>query len=366
MIKFEVLQADGEARAGKILTRSGEIRTPTFMPVGTAGTVKSLTPEELAETGTQIILSNTYHLYLRPGHRVIEEMGGLHKFMNWHKPILTDSGGFQVFSLSPLRKVSENGVEFRSHLDGSTHLMTPEKSIEIQEALGSDIMMAFDDCTGNPSDQVCAKASAERTHAWAQKSLRSRRGDSALFGIIQGGIFEKLREESASQIARMDFDGFAVGGISVGEPRDDVKRILVFTSEFLPADKPRYLMGLGTPEEIVEAVSVGYDMFDCVLPTRNARNGSLFTSSGKINIKKEEYARDDSSLDENCSCYTCRNYSKAYLRHLYMSGEILASRLNTYHNVCFYQNLMAKIRQSISAERFSEFAKAFCSAERKP
>ncbi len=356
MIKFEILQADGEARAGKILTRSGEIKTPAFMPVGTAGTVKSLTPEELAETGTQIILSNTYHLYLRPGHRVIEEMGGLHKFMNWHKPILTDSGGFQVFSLSPLRKVRENGVEFRSHLDGSTHMMTPERSIEIQEALGSDIMMAFDDCTGNPSNQKSAEASAKRTYEWARKSYQSRKSNAALFGIIQGGVFENLREENTHHITELNFDGYAVGGVSVGEPREDVERIIVFTSRYLPSEKPRYLMGLGTPEEIVKAVRVGYDLFDCVLPTRNARNGSLFTSKGKINIKKEEYSKDNSSLDENCSCYTCRNYTKAYLRHLYMSGEILASRLNTYHNIYFYQSLMERMRQYILEGRFSEFA----------
>jgi queuine tRNA-ribosyltransferase len=355
MIDFEILQADGKARAGRILTARGEIKTPAFMPVGTAGSVKSLTPEELDETGTQIILGNTYHLYLRPGHRVIKALGGLHEFMNWHKPILTDSGGFQVFSLSPLRKVNENGVEFRSHLDGSTHLMTPEKSIEIQEALGSDIMMVFDDCTGNPSDPQSAEASAERTYQWARKSYQARRGDAALFGIIQGGVFEGLREENASKINQLDFDGYAVGGVSVGEPREDVERIIVFTSQFLSTEKPRYLMGLGTPEEIVKAVRVGYDMFDCVLPTRNARNGSLFTSGGKINIKKEQYSKDDSPLDEQCSCYTCSNYTKAYLRHLYMSGEILASRLNSYHNIHFYQNLMKKMRQYILEGRFSEF-----------
>lgn len=356
MFEFKIIREEGKARAGRILTAKGEIKTPAFMPVGTAGTVKSLTPEDLDKSGTQIILGNTYHLYLRPGHRVIEALGGLHMFMNWHKPILTDSGGFQVFSLSPLRKVNENGVEFRSHLDGSTHIMTPEKSIEIQEALGSDIMMAFDDCTGNPSDVKSADASAERTYQWARKSYESRTGDGALFGIIQGGIFENVRARNASQIIPLDFDGYAVGGVSVGEAREDVERIMVFTVKYLPPEKPRYLMGLGAPEEIVKAVRNGYDMFDCVLPTRNARNGSLFTSSGKINIKKEQYARDDSPLDEHCSCYTCKNYTKAYLRHLYMSGEILASRLNSYHNIYYYQDLMKRMRHAILEGRFSEFA----------
>lgn len=362
-MKFELIKVDGKARAGTIITERGEIKTPAFMPVGTSGSVKSLTPEELLETGTQIVLGNTYHLYLRPGHKVIEELGGLHKFMNWHRPILTDSGGFQVFSLSPLRKISEDGVEFRSHIDGSTHFMTPERSIEIQEALGSDIMMVFDDCTGSPSDLKSAKESAERTRHWALRSFQSRKGHAALFGIIQGGVFEKLREASASQITQIDFDGFAVGGVSVGEPREDVERVMVFTSTFLPEKKPRYLMGLGTPEDIVKAVIVGYDMFDCVLPTRNARNGSLFTSRGKVNIKKEEYARDPSPLDEDCSCYTCQHFSKGYLRHLYMSGEILASRLHTYHNIYFYQNLMAQMRQHILKGQFSEFARKILQKE---
>lgn len=359
MMKFKVIKADGKARAGKIITEKGEIKTPAFMPVGTSGSVKSLTPKELLETGTEIVLCNTYHLYLRPGHKLIEELGGLHKFMNWQKPILTDSGGFQVYSLSPLRRYSEIGVEFRSHIDGSNHLITPEKNIEIQEALGSDIMMAFDDCTGNPSDNKSAKESSERTYIWALKSFQARRGKTALFGIIQGGIFENLREESASKITQIDFDGFAVGGVSVGESRENVERVIIFASKLLPENKPRYLMGLGTPAEIIKAVGSGYDMFDCVLPTRNARNGSLFTSRGKVNIKKEKYAKDPSPLDENCSCHTCKNYTKAYLRHLYMSGEILASRLHTYHNIYYYQNLMSEIRKAILDGCYSKFAKKF-------
>ena len=362
-MKFELHKTDGKARAGRIISGRGEIHTPAFMPVGTAGTVKSLTPEELIETGTEIILGNTYHLYLRPGQEVIRELGGLHRFTHWERPILTDSGGFQVFSLSPLRKVTDDGVEFRSHIDGSTHFITPEKSIEIQEALGSDIMMAFDDCTGTPSHRESAKLSAQRTHLWAKRSFEARKGDSALFGIVQGGTFEDLRTESASQFTRIDFDGFAIGGVSVGESREDVARIIKFSADLLPKEKPRYLMGLGTPEEIVEAVSAGYDMFDCVMPTRNARNGSLFTSKGKINIKREEYARDDSALDEECQCYTCRNYSKAYLRHLYMSGEILSSRLNTFHNISFYQKLMRDIRASIMAAEFSNLRNKLASQE---
>ncbi len=354
-MKFTIEKNAGKSRVGKIATMKGEIDTPCFMPVGTAGTVKSLTPEELIETGTEIILGNTYHLYLRPGHEIIRQLGGLHRFIHWPGPILTDSGGFQVFSLSPLRKVNDDGVEFRSHIDGSTHFITPEKSIEIQEALGSDIMMAFDDCTGNPAHFESAQRSAERTFRWAERSLKARQSGAALFGIVQGGTFEDLRAVSAAQITGIDFNGFAVGGVSVGEPREDVERIILFSADLLPEEKPRYLMGLGTPDEIVKAVSAGYDMFDCVMPTRNARNGSLFTSKGRVNIKREEYARDDSPLDENCSCSTCRNYTKAYLRHLYMSGEILSSRLNTFHNIRFYQDLMKEIRLSIRNDTFAQF-----------
>ncbi|MEW5807120.1 MAG: tRNA guanosine(34) transglycosylase Tgt [Acidobacteriota bacterium] len=362
-MKFELIRTDGKARAGRIITERGVINTPAFMPVGTAGTVKSLTPEELVEAGTEIILANTYHLYLRPGYEAIRELGGLHRFINWNRPILTDSGGFQVFSLTPLRKVSDDGVEFRSHIDGLTHFITPEKSIEIQEALDSDIMMAFDDCTGNPTHHESARRSMERTHLWAERSFQARKVRVALFGIVQGGAFEELREESASRLTQIDFDGFAVGGVSVGEPREDVERIINFASQFLPEVKPRYLMGLGTPGEIVRAVAAGYDIFDCVLPTRNARNGSLFTSKGKINIKREEYARDPSPLDEDCDCSTCRNYSKAYLRHLYVSGEILSSRLNTFHNIYYYQKLMVKTRISILEERFSEFSRSIMHSE---
>ncbi len=355
-MKFTIEKTDGKARTGKIVTPRGEIKTPCFMPVGTAGTVKSLTPEELIETGTEIILGNTYHLYLRPGNEIIRQLGGLHRFIHWQRPILTDSGGFQVFSLSPLRKVNDDGVEFRSHIDGSTHLITPEKSIEIQESLDSDIMMAFDDCTGNPAHFESVQRSAERTFRWAEKSFKARQSGAALFGIVQGGTFENLRKENALQITGLDFDGFAIGGVSVGESREDVERIILFAADLLPEVKPRYLMGLGTPGEIVKAVSAGYDMFDCVMPTRNARNGSLFTSKGRINIKREEYAMDDSPLDEECDCSTCRSYSKAYLRHLYMSGEILSSRLNTFHNIYFYQHLMKEIRQNIQDGVFLQFA----------
>jgi len=357
---FEILVKDPmtQARLGRVQTRHGSFSTPAFLPVGTQGTVKSLTPEELVEMGVEAILGNTYHLYLRPGHETIGRLGGLHPFIHWGKSILTDSGGYQIFSLGDLRKISEEGVTFQSHLDGSLHFLSPEGVVGIQRTLGSDIAMVLDECIPYPSTYEYVKSSTSRTTRWAEKSLRARQeGDPALFAIVQGGMYPDLREESASDLARMDFQGFAIGGLSVGEPKSVMLAILQGTLPLLPERNPRYLMGVGTPEDILDAVVLGVDFFDCVLPTRNARNGTLFTSHGKLSIKQTQYAEDKNPLDEQCSCYTCRHYSRAYLRHLYMAKEILSSRLNTIHNLFYYMNFMKEIREVIQKVKLLDFHK---------
>ena len=363
-ITFTVLKKDTAtaARLGSLTTPHGTIDTPIFMPVGTQATVKAMTPEELRETGTQIILANTYHLYLRPGHELIGRLGGLHRFMNWHGPILTDSGGFQVFSLGDLRKISEEGVRFRSHLDGSPHFITPEEAVRIQESLGSDIIMCFDECTPYPAEYDYVRTSMELTTRWARRCKEAhRREDQALFGIVQGGMHPELRERSAHDLQEIGFDGYALGGLSVGEEKALMHEMIEQCVPFLPPDQPRYVMGIGAPEDLIEGIAAGCDMFDCVMPTRNARNGMLFTSNGRINIKGAAYAEDTSPVDPRCTCYVCRNYSRAYLRHLYRSREILASRLNTWHNIHYFLNLMAEARQAIAAERFGQFRRDFYS-----
>jgi queuine tRNA-ribosyltransferase len=332
------------------------------MPVGTYGAVKALTPVELAETGVEIILGNTYHLYLRPGHEVVRRLGGLHGFMGWDRAILTDSGGFQVFSLARLREVREEGVKFQSHLDGSTHILTPELSIEIQEALGSDIMMVLDVCPPFPSKRDEVASAVDRTLRWARRCLEARSEGRGLFGIVQGGTHEDLRARSVEATSELPFDGFAIGGVSVGEPREDIDRIVASTAPSLPEARPRYLMGVGTPRDLVVGVESGVDMFDCVMPTRNARNGTLFTDSGLIHIKRAEYEEDPSPLDERCSCETCRRYSRAYLRHLFMTKEILSMRLNTLHNIHFYQELMRQARSAVVEGRFGTWARGMIPA----
>jgi queuine tRNA-ribosyltransferase len=317
------------------------------MPVGTAGAVKAITTEELRACGARIVLSNTYHLYLRPGHEVIRELGGLHRFMHWDGPILTDSGGFQVFSMAKLRRIDDEGVRFRSHLDGSLHVLTPEKSMEVQEALGSDVAMVLDECPSLPAPREAVAAAVERTARWARRCRDVYRGPGALFGIVQGGADADLRERSARDLVELDLPGYAVGGVSVGEPATAIDRVARMTASLLPERKPRYLMGVGRPEDLLAAVAAGFDLFDCVMPTRNARNGALFTSRGRINIKREEYRRDPRPLDEACGCDTCRNYTRAYLRHLFLAGEILASRLNTIHNLTYYLGLMRRMREAI-------------------
>ncbi len=405
-LEFTVEARDGRARAGRILTPHGEIETPVFMPVGTVATVKAVPQDILEELGAEIILGNTYHLYLRPGHENIRKLGGLHRFMSWHRSMLTDSGGFQVFSLSELRKISEEGVSFRSHLDGSSHVFTPEKSMEIQIALGADIIMAFDECTEHPADRSRAKQSMDLTLRWAGRSQRyfedhknevpwrttavesstevslssraqrgnptprttlqdSRRlatndhrpttGTQSLFAIVQGGMYPDLRRECAERLVGMNFPGYAIGGLSVGEPRALTYETVQAVEPHLPQEKPRYLMGVGTPEEIVEYAGMGIDMMDCVLPTRAARHGLLFTSEGKVNIKNSRYALDERPLDPNCKCRVCARYSRAYLRHLYSSGELLAQVLNTIHNVAFYLDTMKAVRHAIQLGEFSRF-----------
>lgn len=357
---FKLLKKDGRARLGRVATPHGEYATPAFMPVGTRATVKALTPEELVGMGAEIILANTYHLFLRPGHEVIRELGGLHRFMHWNRPILTDSGGFQVFSLAKLRKIDERGVFFASHLDGARHLLTPEKAIEVQEALGSDIIMPLDECTPYPAERDYVVESMNLTHRWARRCKEARKDPAqALFGIVQGGMYKDLRKESAGAIVDIGFDGYAIGGLSVGEEKEVMYEMVEATAPFLPEDRPRYLMGVGTPEDLVHCVDQGIDMFDCVMPTRNARNGTLFTSRGKLGIKNARFEKDPAPLDEDCGCYTCMNYSRAYLRHLFMAGEILASRLNTVHNVHYYLDLMARMRGAIGAGRFDGFKKDF-------
>lgn len=355
---FTIQHTDGAARAGELLTAHGVIPTPIFMPVGTQGSVKAVCPQDLKDLGARIILGNTYHLYLRPGDEMIARRGGLHRFMRWDRPILTDSGGFQVFSLSALRKLSEDGVAFSSHIDGSKHFFTPEKAISIQYNLGSDIMMVLDECVPYGADYQYTRKSLERTTRWAARcraAYPQGGGEQLLFGIGQGGFFKDLREESIRQLRDIPFDGYALGGLSVGESKAEMMDILYHSAPLLPAEKARYLMGVGTPLDIVRGIDAGIDMFDCVLPTRNARNGTLFTSGGKLNIKRAEFAEDDSPLDPQCSCYTCRNFSRAYLRHLYQAREILSYRLNTIHNLSYFLSVVTAARQAIQDGAFQSF-----------
>lgn len=362
-IEFELLKEskDSMARLGKITTPHGEIETPIFMPVGTLATVKAMTPEEVSDMGAQIILSNTYHLYLKPGHELVREAGGLHKFMNWDKPILTDSGGFQVFSLGDLRTIEEEGVEFRSHIDGSKHFISPEKAIEIQNALGSDIMMCFDECAPYPADYDYVKQSMERTTRWAKrcKDYHKDWDKQGLFGIVQGGMYKDLREQSAKEIVEIGFPGYAIGGLSVGEPRELMCDVLEHTTPLLPKDKPRYLMGVGTPDYLFEAVIRGIDMADCVLPTRIGRNGTVMTSQGRLVVRNAKYKDDFRPLDPECDCYACKNYSRAYIRHLFNVNEILGARLATTHNLYFLIKLMENIREAIREDRLLEYKDEF-------
>ncbi len=360
--RFEVLKKDDSsgARLGRMTTPHGEVRTPVFMPVGTQGTVKGLTPETVRELGAEMILANTYHLYLRPGHGLIRDMGGLHRFMNWPHPILTDSGGFQIYSLGALRKVTREGVTFQSHVDGSKHFLSPEHVIEIQETLGADIIMCLDECIPYPSDFACAEKSLDITTGWAERSRRAKNDTKqSLFGIVQGGMHIDLRKKALDDLVGIGFDGYALGGLSVGEPEVVMMQILGEIAPLMPEGHPRYLMGVGTPGNIVECVYRGIDMFDCVLPTRCARNGMLFTNSGKVVIKNARYRDDGSPIDPLCDCYTCRNYSRAYLRHLYIAKEILAVILNTIHNIRYYMNLMGKIRDAIENGNYSIFREDF-------
>ena len=373
---FQIEKTDGKARAGRFFTPHGEVQTPVFMPVGTLGTVKGVPQDTLEELGVQILLNNTYHLYLRPGVEMVRSLGGVQKFMAWDHPILTDSGGFQVFSLSDLRKVTEDGVAFRSHLDGSSHMFTPESAIAAEIGLGADIIMAFDECTEHPADRERTRDSMERTLRWLQRSkdyfeahknevpwfAERNEQTQALFGIVQGGMYPDLRRESAQRTVEIDLPGYAIGGLSVGEPRPMTYEMVDAAIPFLPADKPRYLMGVGTPEEIVHYVAQGVDMMDCVLPTRAARHGLLFTSEGKISIKTARYAKDEGPLDSKCGCKVCGRYSRAYLRHLYASNELLAQVLNTVHNLAYYLDTMRRVRQAIM---FGEFA-TFLSGVRPP
>jgi len=356
---FRLETTCGAARLGRMTTAHGEVATPAFMPVGTHATVKAVTPEELRLCGAGIVLCNTYHLYLRPGHELIRDLGGLHRFMHWDGPILTDSGGFQVFSLSALRRIDDEGVRFRSHLDGSAHLLTPEKSMEVQAALGSDVAMVLDECPPLPAPRDAVEAAVARTTRWARRGRDAYRGPGVPFGIVQGGTDEALRERSAAELCALDFPGYAIGGVSVGEPPEAIARIARFTAARLPEERPRYLMGVGRPEDLVEAVAGGVDLFDCVMPTRNARNGTLFTSEGKVNIKREQYRNDPLPLDPACACETCAQYSRAYLRHLFVANEILASRLNTIHNLFFYLGLMRRMREAIATGTFVAFREAF-------
>ncbi len=350
------------ARTGRLFTRHGVIRTPVFMPVGTQASVKALTSGELVSLGAQVILGNTYHLYLRPGHELIRRLGGLHSFMNWHRPILTDSGGFQVYSLATFRKIEEEGATFRSHLDGSTHLLTPELAMEIQESLGSDIMMALDTCIPYPSTQKETEEATDLTTRWAKRCLAARtRPELLLFGIVQGGMFKDLRIRHTEELLELNFDGYALGGLSVGEPKEMLFEIIDYCRPLIPPEFPCYVMGLGTPEDLVECVGLGIDMFDCVMPTRNARNGMLFTSFGHIVIKNARFASDERPVDPDCSCYTCRNFSRAYLRHLFMARELLSYRLNTIHNLHYYLNLMSDMRSAIEKDEFLRFKRDFYS-----
>ena len=359
-MKFELLAQDDEARRGRISCARGVIETPVFMPVGTYGTVKGMTPEELLLLGSQIILGNTFHLMLRPGTEVIERHGGLHGFMHWEKPLLTDSGGFQVFSLAQARSITPDGVHFRSPVNGDRVFLGPEESIRVQHSLDADIIMIFDDCTPYPASPEQARASMELSLAWARR-CRHAHGDhpAALFGIVQGGMYKALRDRSAASLVELGFDGYAIGGLSVGEPVDMMRDVLEHTAPRLPAHRPRYLMGVGTPEDLVAAVQCGIDMFDCVMPTRNARNGHLFTSSGDVRIRNAEHRASEKPVDEECDCYTCKHYSRAYLHHLDKTSEILGARLNTWHNLYYYHRLMRALRTAIENRRLASFAAEF-------
>lgn len=362
-ISYELIHQDRKtgARRGVIHTPHGDIQTPVFMPVGTQAAVKAMRPEQVRELGAEIILSNTYHLYLRPGHELIREAGGLHRFMNWNRAILTDSGGFQVFSLGQLRKITEEGVHFQSHIDGSRHILTPEKAVEIQNALGSDIMMAFDECAPYPADREYIRDSMERTLRWLErcKAAHRNRERQSLFAIMQGGMYRDLRRECAERMVEMDFPGYAIGGLSVGEPKEQMLEILDDCVDYLPQDRPRYLMGVGTPDYLFEAVERGIDMCDCVEPTRIARHGLATTSRGRINIKNARFERDFGPLDPECDCYTCRNYSRAYIRHVFKAGEMMSAMLLSNHNLHFLINMMAGMRKAIEEDRFTEFKKEF-------
>jgi queuine tRNA-ribosyltransferase len=367
MLEFTLLNTDGNARRGRVKLNHGVVETPIFMPVGTYGSVKAMSPLELKEIDAQIILGNTFHLWLRPGLEVMAKFGGLHDFMGWDKPILTDSGGFQVFSLGDMRKITEEGVHFASPINGDKLFLSPEVSMQIQRVLNSDIVMQFDECTpyeidGRPATQVEAAQSMRMSLRWAKRSRDEfQRGENpnSLFGIVQGGMFETLRDESLAGLNELDFDGIAIGGLSVGEPKDDMMRVLEHVGPRLPANKPHYLMGVGTPEDLVAGVANGVDMFDCVMPTRNARNGWLFTRFGDIKIKNAKYKEDTKPLDETCDCYACRNFSRAYLHHLHRTGEILGARLNTIHNLHYYLQIMKEIRPAIEAGQFSQFVAKF-------
>ncbi len=359
-LRFECLAHDGAARRGRLHCARGTVETPTFMPVGTYGTVKAMTPEELLSVGSEIILGNTFHLMLRPGMDVIKAHGGLHRFMHWDGPILTDSGGFQVWSLGTLRKITEQGVTFQSPVDGARIFLGPEESMAVQQALGADIIMIFDDCTAHPATEPQARASMELSLRWAERSKQAH-GDhpAALFGIVQGGMYDHLRAISLTGLKQIGFDGYAIGGLSVGEGKDEMRRVLKQVAPQLPADKPRYLMGVGTPADLVEAVRAGIDMFDCVLPTRNARNGWLFTHSGNLKIRNSRYSRDTGPVDARCDCYTCRHYSRAYLRHLQQANEILGARLATIHNLHYYQRLMRDLRAAIAHRTLDDYVETF-------
>ena len=366
-MEFKVLARDGAGRRGRLTLAHGEVDTPAFMPVGTYGAVKTMSPAELTGLGAQIVLGNTFHLWLRPGVEVIAAHGGLHRFMGWHGPILTDSGGFQVWSLGALRKINEEGVRFQSPVNGDPCFLSPEESMRIQRALASDIVMVFDECTPYPATDVEARDSMRLSLRWAERSKRAHEGNAnALFGIVQGGMFEALRDESLRELVRIGFDGYAIGGLSVGETKPEMMRVLAHTAPQLPADKPRYLMGVGTPQDIVSAVVNGIDMFDCVLPTRNARNGWLYTRNGIIKLRNARYRDDLAPPDPECGCYTCRNFTRAYLHHLQRVNEILGSRLNTLHNLRYYQDVMRGLREAIESGRLAEYAAGFSEEKEDP
>ena len=362
-MKFELLATDGAARAGRLTTAHGVVETPIFMPVGTHAAVKALAPDDLRAAGAQIVLANTYHLFLRPGHDLVRELGGLHRFMGWDRPILTDSGGFQVFSLSKLRKITEAGVEFRSPVDGSTHFLSPEIAVEVQQALGADIIHALDECMAYPVTRLDAERSLELTLRWAARSKAAHTGPAAasqaLFGIVQGGADAELRTRAARATVELGFDGYAIGGMAVGEPKPAMYDLTELVASLVPAEQPRYLMGVGKPEDLVESVARGVDIFDCVLPTRNARNGQAFTIDGPVTLKQARYARDGTPLDADCECYACRGFSRAYLRHLFMAGELLSHRLLTLHNLTFFLRLVREMRAAIVARAFRPFQARF-------